>query len=359
MTNVEFQNLIDRYQREECTPDERELVEQWIEAIQSQEIQTAIDYEKKEFELRAQILQAIQQLAMELPKEKIVSTRRADITWVYRAVAAILLISGSLYFLTVTLDKKDQALQKNIAAGTGEKSGGSVQNNGGGIKEVRLSDGSIVCLEPGGRIVIDTDLKKAKERKIRLEGTAFFRVAHDVNRPFRVTTKNLVTKVLGTSFTISAEKGKEERVKVKTGKVAVYCQDRKDQPPADSFVAITANYQIRFDSTSRKLVESIVDHPSLIPTPERRGSLNKSALILDERPKMKFEEVPATEILKALEDAYGIKIRFDESKLSKCIITASMKNDDFYTWLQTVCDLIGGKYQADGNEIEVTGPGCS
>lgn len=354
MTNTEFQNILARYQREECTPKEREMVEKWIESIQSREIPFAIDEVKKEFELMDGILRSIQP-AVPFSKRKIVLPNQVNTKRLYWAAAAMVVISCGLYFLKDSFDIKDQPLQKN-RANTGKYVGGSVQNIGGGIEEVKLSDGSIIQLEQSGRIVIAPDFNTAKERVLHLEGTAFFRVAHDANRPFIVTTKKLLTKVLGTSFTISAEKGKEESVKVRTGKVAVYCQRKKNQS-RDSFVAITANHQIRFDSASRKWVQSIVEHPSLIPTVYRKA-INKTSLVLDGRPKMKFEQVSAIEILKALEDAYGIKIKFDESRLSKCVITASMKDDDFYTWLQTVCGLIGGSYQTKSNEIEIISPRC-
>lgn len=73
---------------------------------------------------------------------------------------------------------------------------------------------------------------------------------------------------------------------------------------------------------------------------------------------MKFREVSPVEILKAIEAAYGIKIKYDESKISGCVLTVSLKNEDFYTRLQTVCDLIGGEYRVNGHEIVVHSPGC-
>lgn len=351
MTNTEFQSLLARYQKEECTLEEREIVEKWIESIQNREVPFAVDHTKKEFELRESILRAIRPVLPFGEKNDLKNKKIKPWHW---AAAAILLISCGLYFLS-TFDDKDQPFLKTTVASAYPET--TIQNTGEGIKEVKLSDGSLIRLEPRGKIVIAPDFNKAGERVLHLEGRAFFKVAHDANRPFIVITKNLLTKVLGTSFTINAEKGEEESVKVKTGKVAVYYQKEKKQS-GDSFVAITANHQIRFDSANRKWVESIVEHPSLIPTAERRVSRNTN-LVLDGRPKMKFEQVSAIEILKALEDAYGIKINFDESTLSKCLITASIKDGDFYTWLQIVCGLIGGTYQNNNHEIEVISPGCN
>ena len=73
----------------------------------------------------------------------------------------------------------------------------------GRMLTVSLSDGSTVKLNSGSEIlypkVFDGDL-----RECRLYGEAWFEVASDVSRPFIVTTGNLRTRVLGTSFNIRA-----------------------------------------------------------------------------------------------------------------------------------------------------------
>src|SRR5690606_9402920 len=69
--------------------------------------------------------------------------------------------------------------------------------------KVQLSDGSFVHLNAG------TQLKYPKqfpgsERRVYLEGEAYFEVTHDEDRPFIVETSSSTTQVLGTSFNVSA-----------------------------------------------------------------------------------------------------------------------------------------------------------
>src|SRR6218665_2346039 len=87
-------------------------------------------------------------------------------------------------------------------------------------KTPRLADGSDVTLYPNSKLTHVSFTEG--ERRMRLEGKAFFKVAPNPKRPFIIVTERLITKVLGTSFTIRAEKGEAETVAVKTGKVAVY-----------------------------------------------------------------------------------------------------------------------------------------
>lgn len=360
MTKQGIQKLFDRYLNDECSSEEKECIDKWLDSLIEQEIKVGVDLNSKKVQLQEYIQLAMQSDPEFSKKGKLENTGR--LIHFYWVAAALILISCGvlIYFVSSNLEKV-QSLTSNVTeAFNNMKSTGIIENDLQEEKEISLADGSIILLAKGGKIEINPGFKGTTERIVHLEGKAFFKVAHDANRPFIVVTKNLVTKVLGTSFTIDAEKGQEVTVAVKTGKVVVYYRDqgKKIQVKPDSFVAITANHQIRFDATHKKLVKSIVEHPSLIPASERLVN-NTSSLVLDSQTKrMKFDGVPAAQILKALEEAYGIKIKFDQSKISECIITATLTNDDLYTGLQTICNLIDGTYQTNRNEIEILSPGC-
>jgi len=73
----------------------------------------------------------------------------------------------------------------------------------GYIYHLALSDGSKVWLNADSRISFPVHFDKA-ERKVTVEGEAYFEVAHNENWPFIVRAGNTETKVLGTSFDIKA-----------------------------------------------------------------------------------------------------------------------------------------------------------
>ena len=92
-------------------------------------------------------------------------------------------------------------------------------------KEVMLPDGSKIWLNKESVLYYPMKFKKGI-REVRLEGEAFFEVAHNENKPFVVRAGNTYTKVLGTSFNINAcDTSKAITVTVVSGKVA-FCNTK-------------------------------------------------------------------------------------------------------------------------------------
>ncbi|KLT65404.1 FecR family protein [Pedobacter sp. BMA] len=72
----------------------------------------------------------------------------------------------------------------------------------GGEYKVTLSDGSMVMLNAGSKLTFPTGFRGA-ERRVYVDGEAFFRVAKDPQKPFIVTVGGNEVKVLGTQFNVS------------------------------------------------------------------------------------------------------------------------------------------------------------
>ncbi len=68
--------------------------------------------------------------------------------------------------------------------------------------QITLSDGSIVWLNSGSKLVYPANLKE--KRTVYIEGEAIFEVTHSEQHPFFVATKDFEIKVLGTVFNVSA-----------------------------------------------------------------------------------------------------------------------------------------------------------
>ena len=90
------------------------------------------------------------------------------------------------------------------------------------VKSITLADGSTVRLAPQSAI----DIAYADgTRDVRLlEGTAFFEVKRDPNRPFKVEANAVETTVLGTAFEVRTE-SEDTRVAVRQGTVRVARSD--------------------------------------------------------------------------------------------------------------------------------------
>ncbi|MCX6222620.1 MAG: FecR domain-containing protein [Bacteroidia bacterium] len=78
---------------------------------------------------------------------------------------------------------------------------------------VELEDGTKVWLNAGSKMAFPDRFSDSK-REVFLEGEAYFNVTSDKNKPFFVKTKEIVIRVLGTKFNVSAYEADNEAVTV-------------------------------------------------------------------------------------------------------------------------------------------------
>jgi ferric-dicitrate binding protein FerR (iron transport regulator) len=77
-----------------------------------------------------------------------------------------------------------------------------IQTPKGGQFEVVLPDGSKVWLNSESSVRFPVSFVSLKERRVELDGEAYFEVTHNVKQPFRVSSGKQVVEVLGTHFDI-------------------------------------------------------------------------------------------------------------------------------------------------------------
>ncbi len=68
---------------------------------------------------------------------------------------------------------------------------------------LELPDGSTVQLNSGSSLKLKSDFNK-QTREVSLNGEAYFDVAHNKNKPFKVKTKDYQIQVLGTQFNVKS-----------------------------------------------------------------------------------------------------------------------------------------------------------
>lgn len=108
--------------------------------------------------------------------------------------------------LTGTAQEMPQVLTLNIPRGQ--------------IFKLTLSDGTEVWLNNDTRLTYPSQFK-GRERRVRLEGEAYFKVHHDVSHPFVVEAGQLQARVLGTEFNICARRASDAHVTLIDGSVMV------------------------------------------------------------------------------------------------------------------------------------------
>lgn len=197
-------------------------------------------------------------------------------------------------------------------------------------KEIALPDGSTVVLNKGSEIRFS---KKFEDRSIRLNGEAFFDVATDSLRPFRVITGDTETQVLGTSFNIRAYPEDEDvLLVVETGKVAFKAVT--EEGPKVEAVIVEAGYQ----AVAVKGSDSI---------PHKKAIEDKN-LLSWKTSSLNFENVSLKSVTKALERHFEIEISIKNPQLENCVFYGVYDNPD----LNAVFEMLKYAMNLDINEVE-------
>lgn len=114
----------------------------------------------------------------------------------------------------------------------------------GETKSVALPDGSTVNLNADSYLAVIEGFSE-KERRVRLQGEAYFEIARNPEKPFIVETEKARTQVLGTAFNLRAYPESEQiRLSVTEGRVAFRTDDLEG-------VVLTANKAASFDKSTQ------------------------------------------------------------------------------------------------------------
>ena len=222
------------------------------------------------------------------------------------------------------------------------------ENTEGRPREILLPDGSQVLLYPSGKLSYQTRFS-GEARTVYLSGKARFKVVKDDRKPFLVYANNLVTQVVGTSFTVDSPSATAlATVMVESGKVKVFTLESYEKQATGNEAAmatLTPNQKVTYDPVQARLTRGFVEDPALLNVPEKY-------------PDFYFENTEVARVFETLEDSYGVTIRYDSSTIQDCSVTAPLGNEPLFRKLDIICQTIGATYEVWGTEIVVTGPGC-
>jgi len=131
--------------------------------------------------------------------------------------------------MTQILKKQDGQLVYNTSGtGTEELVYNILTTPRGGQYKITLPDGSKVWLNAASSLKYPAAFT-GNERKVEITGEAYFEVAKDASRPFKVLVKEMEVEVLGTHFNIN---GYEDEAAIRTtlleGKVKIHANERSD-----------------------------------------------------------------------------------------------------------------------------------
>jgi transmembrane sensor len=201
------------------------------------------------------------------------------------------------------------------------------------IKEIKLEDGSVIWLNANSKLDVPVHFTK-KERKVTLNGEAYFEIARDERRPFRIESKNTITEVLGTAFNIRANENETDvTVSVSNGKVAFYSSLDKSEK-----LVLTPGMKGVWKEDSNKLTSI---------TEENQNYLAWKTKIL------KFKNTPLTEVCNTISKNYNIRIKVDAGQAKNYLFTGNFENVKVDQMLDIIASTLDIKFINSNGQFNV------
>ena len=242
---MENWSLIAKYLSGEASPEEVEAFEQWLEAKpeNKQAYEEALliwntDFAKQISNIEEQDTTLWESIEANLQQEEIAANTQVVPLWSrYRslaAAAAIALIALLSYTFWPAAGEQSPAPVASNDVVTDSKTTNSwtVQLTAEDSVDVfELPDHSLVWLKQGSSLSYSQEFGK-EQRRVIMEGEAFFDVKRDTLHPFIIQTGVVETRVLGTQFQVAAKDNGDVSVEVESGKVSVQLATDLTNEPA-------------------------------------------------------------------------------------------------------------------------------
>ncbi len=336
--------LLDRYAAGECAPSERAYVEQmlaadaaWARRLEeirtlrsmTRELPQAWDVERLWSGMRERRAAAARAESAAPPSDTISpgGGRRAASARVTGAIAPAPRRSWTMLArmaAAITIAAGVSALwyvQQGVRGGAPAHYQLEAQN--GRVTSARLSDGSRVTLAAGS--VLDVPREFGRERDVTLVGQAYFEIAHDSTRPFRVHTRGTFTRVLGTKFDVRAyPEDSGVTVLVTEGRVEFGVDGGKGGRP---------------EAASTSGVGGAVTLTPVTLTPGDRARLEPGGQLRVEhgvavdrelawmQGRLVFVDAPLSTVAREVERWYDVHIVVEDTSLASAPVTASFGNE--------------------------------
>lgn len=205
----------------------------------------------------------------------------------------------------------------------------SYSNVTGRLHLLLLPDSSKVWVSPNSSIRY---LEKfAAERKVTLQGEAFFEIAKSAGHPFIVSSGDLVTRVMGTSFLLKAYQGKTAEISVVTGKVAVSRKDKMDKQ-----IILTAKERAVLN-TAEELVKDTLT--------------GKTDIHRWENVNLTFNNLPLRQVITALNKEFNIRIYCHNEAMNQFILNADFNNQNLGNILEMLEKSLGIRYEFASDNV--------
>jgi transmembrane sensor len=324
----EIDELIAKVLTDEATSKEQVELKTWLK--ESPENKHYFDALKRIWDEAAEsatTLDVNTDVAWAKVKKQINTPKSLTIKWlslgnVLKAAAAILLLFTVFQFL----NKKEVSQEQTYAA----------QST---IEKTTLNDGSAITLNKKSSL---TTVFSTKERRVRLQGEAYFAVAKDKEKPFIIDVNTLEVKVVGTAFKID-NLSQPSKVIVVVDEGIVEVHGRNDTK------RLTKNEKAIYDIATGQFEKIMLN-----------DDVNTMAFKSRE---LIFEKTALKDVIPKINEFYGSSVEITSSSIENCPISSPFHFDK--QSLDEVLEIITGTFEMSNWQIEkkngkiyISGNGC-
>ncbi len=319
MNKDRFFDLAERYSRNECSEEEKNLFESFYANMQKNPKNWDLwDIDQKE-KKRLTILQSLNRrldIENENAKKKVKNKR----SFIWRIAASISVISVLTWLYFNYGEEKNEISFLTRSTLKGQKA------------TVKLPDGSTVRINAKSSITYPESFTKDL-REVKLVGEAYFEVEEDKNRPFVVTSYQIQTTVLGTSFNINAYDSLAISVALTSGRVNVHRTDQEK-----SAIPLIPGEGAFYDALSDDISVQAFDHKALTAW--------KDGIIY-------ISDASYNEVFDQLARWYGVEFRFKNQPSITWAYSGEFKDMSLELVLNAIGDSGGFRYQILKNIVIV------
>lgn len=316
--NIENWDLIAKYYSDECNQEEIKELFEWRD--ENKENQLLFNQVKKDLEI-INLNKSMNKVNVDLAWEKLknriqednevlleADVKERNIRFLFPSIlkyaAAIIVLLGIGFFSTKVYQKiSNKGMIIEYA---------SMSDQG---KEIVLPDGSTVILNADSKISFP-DVFASNERRVELDGEAYFDVTENPNQPFIIETNDAEVKVLGTSFNVNASiPGNLVEVFVETGLVQLS----------------------RKNNEKEKILINPGDVGILNSTEIVKDKNNDQNIIAWKTREIVFREDNLDQVLKTLNKTYKTTIECESQDILKLRYTSTFRDQNIDSILNVIC----------------------
>lgn len=297
MTEIEFQNLLEKYEKGCCTPQEEKLLNEFLDSFQQQSSGLYSGNQQEQQERGERILQKINQRVL-TPNSSTFSLKKRWLKYsIAASVVGILVYGGNKW-----VQENENLQKKDVVISYSELSTDENEQ-----RELKLSDGTLITLNENSTLKYPKTFLTEGERKVELVGEAFFEVAKDSLRPFIALSGKIETVVLGTSFNIKARPELENiEVALVEGKVRITTTGKEE------LEILRPNEQMIYSKKDEKYRKSIF-----------KGNLTyawKEEIIL-------FDKASVREVIEVLSEKYHVDFKIEKEEEIESLLVYRVNTD--------------------------------